>query len=137
MAPTELATVKGYPPLLAAAIKAGKAPAARVNVLLKARDRDGRGMVDVAEVRELLTAKDSDWRICGRRRLRGILAEGAGTFWHREVDKKRGIDRLWLFRPARIAEALGCGRLRGMPAAMPVEALLDGLTATKAAFLAS
>jgi hypothetical protein len=128
----EPTTVKVYPPLLAAMLDAGLAPVGRVYELLKAKDHAGRGCFDIAEVRDLLTAKDSSWRVCGRRRLRGILADGDGTCWTRD-DR----DRIWLHGPARIAQALDCGRLRGVPVALPVAALLAGLAETKAAFLAS
>jgi hypothetical protein len=128
----EPTTVKVYPPLLAAILDAGLAPEGRVYELLKARDDEGRGCLDIAEIRDLLTAKDSPWRICGRRRLRGILAKGDGIFWQRYTK-----DRLWLNGPARVAQALDCGRLYGLPAALPVAALQAGLAETKAAFLAS
>jgi len=126
------ATVKVYPMLLAAMLKANLATAGRVYALLRADDHQGRGCHEIADVRELLTSKDSAWRVYGRRRLRDILAEGDGIFW---TSDDRG--RLWLNGPATIAGALGCGRLRGFPVNMPIAPLLAGLAETKAAFLAA
>ena len=68
----------------------------------------------------------------GWRRLRQILHEGEGIFWHRDDQK-----RLWLSGLHRIAHTLDLTRLQGFPIELPVEALLGGIQATRAAFYAA
>ncbi len=102
--------------------------AGRLWLLLRALDTPGRGMVTLADARAALTDKQSPLRLCGRRRLRQLLAEGEGVFWTRErprthPDGEEG-DRLRLFGAARVAAALGVPRLAGRPVAVPVAALL-------------
>lgn len=82
----------------------------RVWLLLRAIDHDGRGWLTVDEARKQLTGKDSPLRCCGWRRLRQLLREGTGIFWHRDEQ-----DRLWLGGAHRIAYTLDCGRLQGFP----------------------
>lgn len=123
--------VKAYPTLLIAAYKANLAPAARVYLLLQAVDQEGRGHIETAQARALLSGKSSSWRIVGDRQLRKILAQGAGIFWTRRDD------RLWLHGPARIAQALDAGRLSGDPVLIPVASLLAGIGESKAAFYAA
>ena len=125
-------TVKAYPTLLNAAHKANQTPAMRVYLLIRAMDQAGRGWVDIGDMRRLFTGKRSQWRIYkSERGLRGILAQGEGIFWNRTDD------RLWLHMPARIAQALGCGRLVGLPVAMPVRSLLANIGLVRAHFFAS
>jgi len=125
-------TVTAYPTLLNAAATANQAPEMRVYLLARALDPGGRGSVDLADIRRLFTGKRSKWRIYKSwRGLREVLAQGDGIFWTRENG------RLWLHTPARIARALDCGRLRGLPVAMTVRPLLKSIGTVRAHFFAS
>jgi len=88
-------------------------------LLLRHLDDAGRGMVGVAAARAALCDRESPLHLCGRRRLRQLLAEGEGLFWTRDA-----ADRLWLRGPVRVAAALGVRRLANRPVAVPVAALL-------------
>ncbi len=125
------ATVRHYPSLGIAFIKNELSAAGRVYLLCQALDQAGRGCLDMRQVRELLSAKSSPWRIVGRRRLRQILIQGEGLLW------SRSNDRLWLQSPARVCNALQCGKLQGSPVALPLADLLGGIQQTRAAFLAA
>jgi len=133
-------TVRAYPSLLAAAMRDGRAPEMRVYLMLKAFDQTGRGVVPVGDVITLLTDASSPYRVCGRRRLRGILADGEGVFWTRskKTDAKREtyID-IYLRSPARVAVVLSIGRMKGRPVLLPIDDLTGGIQATRAAFLAA
>ncbi len=124
--------VRHYPSLGIGFIKNEVAAAGRVWLLLRAYDQAGRGCLYIRQIRELLTSKSSPWRTVGRRRLRQILKDGEGIFWHRYT-----ADRIWLRSPARIALALNSGRLTGSPIELPIVELLGGLSHTRAAFLAA
>lgn len=124
--------IRAYPTLLTASIQANKAPHMRVYLLLQAYDKNGSGCLNLNDVRLLLTGKMSKWRIVGKRRLRSILNEGEGLFWDRYT-----ADHIWLKSPAKIAEELGCGRLRGLPVELPARELLKGIGRTRAHFYAS
>ena len=104
----------------------------RVWLLLRAIDCDGRGWLDVEDIRHHLTEIDSPRRICGWRRLRQLLALGEGRFWHRDEG-----DRLWLYGAHKIAYKLDSGRLQGFPVELPISALLGGIQAVRAAFYAT
>lgn len=130
--PPEEETVKVYPSLALAMLRTELAAPGRVYWLLKHLDAQGRGWLDVDEVRMQLTNKKSPLRICGWRRLRQILAAGEDLFWTRDR-----VGRLWIRGPARVAMALGCERLKGKPVALPVKVLLGGIKQVKAHFFAS
>lgn len=121
-----------HPTLLLTILRQELEGPARVWLLLRAIDGDGRGWLAGDEARRQLTVPDSPWRCCGRRRLRQLLAQGEGLFWTRD-----GRDRLWLAGPHRVAGALDCGRMRGAPVELPVAALRGGIQAVRAAFYAS
>ena len=127
-----LETTKAYPTILTAFLKHELAAPGRIYLLLKAMDKDGRGWLYVNDVRQRLTRKASPWRVCGWRRLRQIFQQGRGVMWERD-----GNGRIWLYSPARIAQALDCGRLRGKPVLIPIPALLGGIQEARAHFYAS
>jgi hypothetical protein len=140
--PTTNPTITAYPSLLAAMLKADAVAAGRVWLLCRAIDRDGRGWLDVDEVRWRLVGNgrwrkqhetaDASFALFGWRRLRQILQQGRGVFWSR--DKR---NRLWLHGAARVAEALGVERLAGRPIALPMTALTDSAAMTRAHFYAA
>jgi hypothetical protein len=104
----------------------------RVYLLLLAYIASGSGIIDIGDVRSLLTGKRSPWRVIGWRRLRQVLSAGDGVFWDR-----RTSDRLWLRSPDKIAWALDCGRFQGLPVAMEAKSLLGGIALVRAHFSTS
>ncbi len=125
-------TVVVHPTILLAVLKQNLETPGRVWLLLRVIDRDGRGWLDVQDIRYCLTDKDSPYRICGWRRLRQLLAQGEGVFWHRDEQ-----DRVWLYGAHRIAYKLDSGPLQGFPVELPISALLGGIQAVRAAFYAT
>lgn len=109
------AIVVVHPTLLLSMLKENLEASGRVWLLLRAIDRQGRGWLHVEDIRRKLTAKDSNWRICGWRRLRQLLHQGQDIFWERD---KNG--RLWLKGAHRIAYTLNSGRLQGFPVELPL-----------------
>ncbi|HET6443402.1 MAG TPA: hypothetical protein VFI27_02390, partial [candidate division Zixibacteria bacterium] len=88
--------------------------------------------LSVDDMRFHLTNKQSPLRVCGWRRLRQLLTQGEKFFWTRD-----GVGRLWINGPAKVAQALGCNRLKGKPIALPVAVLLGGIKKVRAHFYAS
>ncbi len=121
-----------HPTILLAMLKQRLEAPGRVWLLLRAIDPDGRGWLEVEDVRHHLTKKDSPFRICGWRRLRQLLTQGEGLFWHRDAQ-----NRLWLIGTHRIAYKLDSGCLQGFPVELPIHSLLGGIQAVRAAFYAS
>ena len=127
-----------HPTILLSMLKQHLEAPGRVWLLLRAIDRDGRGWLSVEDARQRLTGKCSPYHICGWRRLRQLLAQGEGVFWHRDAKaRSAGPDRLWLFGAHRIAYKLDSGRLQGFPVELPISALLGGIQAVRAAFYAT
>ena len=150
--------IKIYPAIALGILRAERAAAGRLWLLLRHLDVTGRGMVTVAEARAALTTKDSPLRLCGRRRLRQLIAEGEGVFWAREQGREPADDRgrqttgdrppttdhrpltserLRLLGPARVAAALGVRRLVGRPVGLPVAALLGSIGDARAQLYAT
>jgi hypothetical protein len=126
------ASVIAHPTMLLTILKQHFESPGRVWLLLRVIDRNGRGWLDVEDARHCLTGKGSPYRICGWRRLRQLLAQGEGVFWHRDEQ-----DRLWLMGAHRIAYKLDSGPLQGFPVELPISALLGGIQAVRAAFYAT
>jgi hypothetical protein len=126
------ASVIAHPTMLLAMLKQNLEAPGRVYFLLRSIDTPGRGWLEIPDIRRLLTAKDSPWRICGWRRLRQLLKQGEGIFWQR--DHK---DRLWIKGAHKIAYALDCGRLIGFPIRLPISSLLGGIQAVRGSFYAA
>jgi hypothetical protein len=108
-----------------------KAAPARIWLLLRHLDREGRGWLRIDNVKQHLTHKDSSLRVCSWRQLRNLLHQGQDTFWHRDEE------RLWLRSVARVATALGVERLSGRPVALPLSVLLRGIGDVRAHLYAS
>jgi hypothetical protein len=119
-------TVSLAPSVGLAILREKKAPIARLWLLLRAIDKDGRGAITLDFAREAFTSQDSPLCFCGRRQLRNLLAAGAGTFW--QFDEKR----IWLRSTVRVAQTLGVTRLRGGDVAIPLPALTGGIAAVRA-----
>ena len=121
-----------HPTILLSMLKQHQEAPGRVWLLLRAIDADGRGWLDVDDARRHLTEKGAPLRVCGWRRLRQLLAQGEGVFWHRDAR-----NRLWLYGAHRIAYKLDSGRLQGFPVEFLLSALLGGIRTVRAAFYAS
>ncbi len=115
-------SVKVYPDIALGMLRGDQAAAGRVWLLLRAIDVDGRGWLAAEDARAALCDVDSPLRLCGRRRLRQLLAGGEGLFWQRD-DR----DRVWLHGPARVAAGLGVARLGNRPVDVPLATLLGGI----------
>ena len=125
-------TVTLHPTIVLAILRQHLEAPARIYFLLRAIDQAGQGWLDVEDVRRQLTEKASPLKVCGWKRLRQLLKQGEGIFWQRD-----SRDRLWLKGAHRIAYTLDCGRLQGFPVELPLEALLGGIQAVRAAFYGS
>jgi hypothetical protein len=133
---TELGTVKIQPDLALGMLQQGVAAAGRVWLLLRHLDGDGRGWLALDQVQDHLTGGESPFRICGRRNLRVLLQQGRQIFWLREK-VAGGRDRLWLKSTAKVALALGVGRLGSRPVDLPLQVLLSGMGQVRAHFYAT
>lgn len=129
------AAVTVHPTMLHAILRQEREAAARVWLLLRLADREGRGWLTVDEARRELTVPGAPLFVYGWRRLRQLLAAGEGVFWTREA--RTGGDRLWLRGAHRVALALNCPRLQGYPVELPTAALLGGIQGVRAAFYAA
>jgi len=127
----QLSAVKLHPSIALAMLGQGLAAPGRIWLLLRYVDQDGRGWLDLGQVQRLLSQKESELRVCGRRQLRNLLRQGEGIYWRRDKS------RLWLRSAARVAIALEVERLRGRPVAVPLKALLGGMGQVRAHFYAS
>jgi len=107
------------------------ATAGRIWLLLRTIDKEGRGWLQLEQVREQLTTTKSPLRVCGWRQLRNLLQQGKGVFWERDKE------RIWLTSVAKVATALGVSRLNGRPVSLPVEILLGGVGQVRAHFYAT
>lgn len=122
------ATVKHYPSLGLAALKADDVPILRVWLAGRYLDQAGRGWLDTGQVRAQLAGERSPLQLCGWRRLRQVLGQGDGRYW--TWDRERG--RLWLFGVARVAAGLGVVRLSGRPVELPIEVVTQDIGVFKA-----
>lgn len=122
-------TVKHYPTLGIAALKAGEAPVYQVWLACRFLDENGRGWLSLQEVRQQLTGPGcTGVRLFGWRRLRQVLGQGNGRYW---MWDKVG-SRLWLFGAARVAAELNVERLSGRPVALPLKVVASSSSTFKA-----
>lgn len=124
--------VKIYPAIVLGMMEANLEAVGRVWLLLQHLDSQGRGWLEVDEVRQKLTRKQSPLKVCCWRRLRQLFDEGEGVFWTRD-DK----GRIWLRGAAKVAAALSVERLTGRPVDLPLSVLLGGIQGVRAHFYAS
>lgn len=125
------ATVVIHPSMGLAILQQHREAPARIYYLLRALDQSGRGWLPIEQIRQQLSRKGEPLRVCSWRRLRQLLREGEGLFWRRDRD------RLWLNGAHRVASKLGLDRLQGYPVELPIQALLGGIQAVRAAFYAT
>jgi hypothetical protein len=124
-------TLKLHPSLALAMLRAGQTAAGRLWLMLRYLDGDGRGCLELAAIRPLLTRKESPTRLCGQRQLRALLRQGNGLFWQRDKT------HVWLAGAAKAAAGLGVGRLEGNPIALPLAVLLEPIGLVRAHLYAS
>jgi hypothetical protein len=122
---------KLYPDLALAMLRENQSAPGRVWLLLRAADAAGSGWIDELAARRLLTAKQSDQRICGWRQLRNLFHQGDGFFWQWQNG------RLWLASVAKVAAALGVARLNQRPVSLPLIHLTQSMSQVRAHFYAS
>ncbi len=127
-------TISLYPDIAMGMLKHELATTGRIWLLLRFLDSAGRGWVSVEDARERLTRMDSDLRVCGKRQLRNLLAEGEGVFWKRGngLSSRRRGNRLWLRSLAKVAVTLDVDRLRANPVALPVSVLTKKIGTVRA-----
>ena len=89
---TKEQNIKIMPSLMNGISRAGMDAAGRVWLLMRELDKQGRGWLTVDDVREKLTDKKSEFRVCGQRRLRDVLRDGEGKLWERD-----GRGRVWIY----------------------------------------
>ena len=108
------------------------AAAGRIYLLMRFIDSQGSGWLTVEHVRFAFTNKESPLKVMGWRRLRQILHEGEGIFWHRD-----DCSRIWIAGTAKIADRLDVERLLGRPVQLPLRSLVGGIQTVRANFYAS
>lgn len=113
--------VKLYPDIGLGMLRQEWAAPGRLWLALRYLDREGRGVLRIANIVDALTTSTSPLYLCGKRQLRNLLRDGVGLFWIRDRD------RVWLRSAAKVAGGLGVERLTGRPVALPLSALLDGI----------
>lgn len=118
--------------LLLAFLKQSVANEGRVWLLSRTLDTRGQGWLPVQTLRAALTDKASKQRICGWRRLKQILATGAGQFWQRDNQ-----GRIWLKSQARVAISLGIVTPKFKHVQLPLTSLTGSLAQAKANFYAA
>lgn len=94
----------------------------RLYKIMQLLDGSGRGWLCSQDVQSALTRKMNPSFIYGKRQLKIMLRRGEGLFWQRV--KSDGQVRIRLLSRARLAEALGAGRLRGREVTFPAKMLL-------------
>ncbi len=107
-------------------LRGKKVASGRLWLLLRFLDKEGRGWLDLSEVRHTCTSAASPIKICGPRHLRTLIAQGEGIFWQ----KNNG--RLWLRSVPRVAATLEVARLDGRPVAIPVDILTKSIGQVRA-----
>ncbi|MCB0009336.1 MAG: hypothetical protein KDE04_22885, partial [Anaerolineales bacterium] len=118
--------VKHYPDIGLAMLREAKTAPGRLWLMLRYLDQAGQGVFCLNEISQTLTNKTSPYRLCGKRQLRNLIRDGNGLFWARDKT------HLWLRSAAKVAFALGVGRVTNRPVALPVAALTEGIGAFRA-----
>lgn len=123
-------TLKNHPLLGLATLKAKLTAVYRVWLICRHLDRAGRGWLDVSDVKQATTTKESDLYLFNYRRFRQIITQGIGTFW------QETNGRLWLTAVHNVAIALGCANV-GKPVQMGLKIVTGCLKSFNAAIFAA
>lgn len=125
-------TIRIYPDIVLASLQADMASLARIWLLAKHIDVEGKGVLRVANLRNNLTEKTSSLFLYGKRRLRTLLAKGNGIFW--VLDSHR---RIWLRSYHKVARYFQIPKLSLRPVPIPLESLTNNIFTARAWFYAS
>ncbi|MCB9434063.1 MAG: hypothetical protein H6668_18995 [Ardenticatenaceae bacterium] len=124
-------TTKLYPNIAQAMLKNEVTSAARLWLLLRHIDGEGRGWLRLDEQRQRLCRKQSADYFCGWRQFRNLLAQGEDVYWTRDKE------RIWLRGTVAVAHLLGVTRLTGAPVVLPLTAVYGGIGLFRAHLYAS
>jgi hypothetical protein len=125
-------SIQVYPSLLVKILEQKLAAPARIWLLLKHLDRRGQGWFDLDELTQRFTDKVSPYRVCGKRQLRNLLAQGEGVFW-----AWGGNGRIWLRSWIHVAVSVQVEKVRGMAVQLPVAILCKTIGVVRAHFYAT
>ena len=136
LSPTSITTLKNqttklYPDLAQAMLQNEVSSAARLWLLLRHIDGEGRGWLRIDEQRQQLCHKQSADYFCGWRQFRNLLAQGEEVYWTRDRE------RIWLRGTVAVAHLLGVTRLTGAPVVLPLTAVYGGIGLFRAHLYAS
>ncbi len=70
--------------LALAMLRSGQTSSGQLWLLLRYLDDNGRGWLELADVRTRLMKKDSPTRLCGQRQLQSLVQQGNDLFWQRD-----------------------------------------------------
>lgn len=129
--PLKNQTTKLYPDIAQAMLKNEVTSAARLWLLLRHMDAEGRGWLRIDEQRQRLCHKQSADYFCGWRQFRNLLAQGEDVYWTRDKE------RIWLRGTVAVAHLLGVTRLTGTPVVLPLTAVYGGIGLFRAHLYAS
>ena len=105
--PQELERINHHGDIALAALRSGESCHYQLWLALRLLDATGSGHVALSAAKDALTEESSDSFMYQVPRLKQLLAEGNGRFWH--IDE----ERLWLRSTVRVAHVLGVTRLNG------------------------
>ncbi len=124
--------VKVYPTLMNGFIAQGESVAARLYMLLRLVDKEGRGWLDRAYIRHLITDKTSPYHMWTQQYFGQVLRKGNGRFWQLTHNGRIRYKKVKL-----IVDELDCGKLEAVPVYMPSAAIVESLKTFKANCLAA
>ncbi|MBE2222366.1 MAG: hypothetical protein IAF02_12535 [Anaerolineae bacterium] len=124
-------SVKVYPDIALAMLRQEQAAAGRLWLILRHLDREGRGVLRVVNIKQILTTSKKRYRLCGWRQLRNLLRQGDGIFWQRDKEQ------VWLRSAGRVAAGLDVSKLNGRPVSVPIKHLLGTIGEARAYLYAS
>lgn len=111
--------------------QSGQVGEGRVWLLLRFLDRqNGEGRVSVKLARHMLTSKRGSYRCLSWKRLRQILNQGEGVFWHRD---EAGA-YIYYHSEVRVAQAVRLTLVRGWAVKIPVRDLCQPIKQVRALF---
>ena len=128
---TDIDTVLLHPSIAVALLQMENAAVGRLWLLARSLDPAGSGRINMDALREKFTGKGSEYRVCGWRRLRMLLAQGEGLFWERDDE-----GRLWIYGVGHVAAVLGLEKVEGVAVHVNVKDLLN-IQSCRAQFYAS
>ncbi len=123
--------VSVFPDFAVTLLKEKRVPVGRIWLLLRFLDSHGAGWLELDEIKDQLTNKQSRYRVCGWRQLRNLLNQGEGLFWERQNG------RIWLRSLPKVAHALNINRFHTDSVLLPIEILLAKMGTLRAHLFAT